>query len=417
MSADKQFVIIRQKLVSDLLIEQFEPTTAKRKSVLAERLNTLFFEQNGSAYSGLYTQLGEQRKQLIEAKKQLKRLKKLETELSKLTNAESNKWANDKNITIPNDVAVVAIKGYLISFYSSKISDVDAEVVRLTSAVKSCKKAVDDCDDLLSTYKKSAKAEYNTWKIAELKTNTEAIKSLKARLESDEDRKPLETEIARLSNVFAVLKSLLAVTELSQSQRENFTCRLEKDTLSHSMVRFADADKHLSHYSSKIVKHFTDSVLCSYATRLGDLTVLARPGYKFAPITLDHVIPQELTDGPVRALYTGILVEQLKNVREPSEEERQSKFYKAVETHLKRTIKGNALLKSCEYDGKLVALLTRTVLEFNHSICLIIHNKIKQKKIRTFQEKLITDIFRLTYVAWGQQPYEVSKVKVKRASK
>lgn len=414
MSATKQpTVIIRPKMASDYLISQFELTTAKQKSDLAERINNEFYERDGSSYAKVHVSQRDEKAKLAEAKRQAERLKKCLADIGTKTNAETIKWANEKNINIPSDTPAVSTKSYISELYKKKQDEVEAEVVRLTASVKSYADTVAECDKLLTAYKKENKKEYVAWKTGVLSENSKIIKKLRDQLTEDEDNdRPIKEEIAKLSDNFARLRAALAVGEFSQQQRESYTLRLEKDALSNKMVRFADADKHLAHYSNEIIKHFYNNVLRQYLDTIKvDIATLLSEGYSHPKITLEHVKPQLFSAGPVCSLYLGILVEQAKNVRDATEEEEQSKYYKAINSYVKNTLHDNTFTRSCEYDSKLIALITRTVLEFNHTICLIIHNKIAQKKIRTFQEKLITDIFRLSYVSWGQQPYEVPKVK------
>lgn len=421
MSATKrqtQQQVIRPKLIGNLLIERFEPKHAERKAELSRQLIDLFFRYDGAAFAPIKDQLVDKKRELSEAKKQLKRLEVLEKELAALTNsADVIRWANDKNITIPGDLAQSQIKPTIVATYASKITNVKADIERLTNLVKTCEEAAKKCETDLKKFKKEQKTQYNAWKNEVFAANDAELKALKEKLKSAaaEDYTNISKEIEKRSNKFEFLRLALLGLELSPMQRENYTCRLEKDTISHQMVRFAEADKILSHYTSKVVEHFVENAYIEYirSVRSQVDTILECGKVTELPsLSLDHVNVARFSPGAICSTYLG-LVNVARDGVEPSDDERNSKMYKAVEAHIRKVLKSNVICKNSKFDVKLVTLIARVALAYNKMFFDIISRRMEHNGIRTIQSRIINDIVELSYVTWGEKPYEV--VKERRA--
>lgn len=420
MSTEKQQPIVRPNLISELLNSQFESYSSKRKEQLSQDIRNLFFKYDGEQYSTVYSKLKVARESRAELKKQNKHLVKLQSEIKEFTSTSASKitsWALTKNITIPSDVAPIDYKPYLLKFYEEKLNNNNAELAQAKSLVDACIEATSDCDKKLTAFNKQNKKQYNLWKTELLTVNTSEIKSLKAKLkdtpEDDENHPILSKEISKRLDTFSYLSSRLSESELTPLQREHYTLRIEKDSISSKMVRFACTSKYLSYYATEIVLDYTSNVFTRYIETTSATENLKNLNYKFPPISVEHVVPSTFVGCPIRDLYLGILVKQLSNPSPLSDDEKKNRVYLAIETHVRKIFKQNQITKTSKCDERVFALIYRTVLAFVKLSSDEISSRAKQDHIKTFQEKIIFDLFAYTFKVWGQEPYRLPKKATK----
>ena len=414
-------LIIRPNLINELLNEQFESSSAKRKADLSDNIKSLFYKYDGAGYSNIHEKIAEERANLTQNKRLGKRLAKLRDEVAKLGISESSKitaWAADKNIVIPETVDKVDYKKYILKLYDEKIAVNKAETGRLTQVIENFDQTVTQCGAEAKEFNKSNKREYTQWKTEILKEYdgvTSELRSQMAKTDDVEEKTALKSKIkARVTaNMFALLSSKLAeqAGSLSPLKNEQYKLRIDKDSISSDMVRFGFTDKHLSHYASGIVVDFTSYVMNHYVRQVFTQDAITNATFKCPPITVEHINLSSFVNGPISDLYRGLLVEQLRNSTVLSATEKASKIYKAVELGVKRQFKTNTLTSKCVFDDKFITVVYRTVVAFIKFAANEIANRVRQDGIKTFQEKIIVNIFALTYGVWGEKPYEVPKKK------
>lgn len=421
--APAQQLAIKTNLLTDFLIERYEAHSSVRKSELSDKLTALFYAHDGAQHAQLSENLRNEKKKAADTNRTLAKLEKLHGDVEKLDKNEVIAWSSTRGITIPEDVTIDTVKTYVLSFYQEKINKTKADVTRINTSVEQLSKLSADVNKQCSEFKKTYKKEYGAWKIAETNANNEKLKALKKvkdSLPANHDSTEVDVinqEIKKREDTFTYLNSVLQEIsdKLSQLQRDNYSLRLSRDSLSHNMTRFANADKHLAYYSHQIADHFLSNVFEVYRQRLGNFS-LTTSSATLEQLGVQHVSLNEFAASEVRDLYGGILLNLLSTSLIPlTPEERKSKIFSAIETYVKRRIKENKhtavglIIKSSGYNPDLVTLLYRVIIEFNKRISELIALKVEQQNIRTFQEKIIADIFRTTYKLWGKTPYEIPK--------
>ena len=141
MSNDKQVQqpIIRPNLVSDILNEQFESSSATRKRELSNNIKQLFFKYDGVIYNDIHEKIKEEKAGLAQSKRCLKRLEKISADVRQFTTSDTTKilaLAADKNIVIPDTVDKLSYRSHILKLYEEKINAAKAEVERRELVVK-----------------------------------------------------------------------------------------------------------------------------------------------------------------------------------------------------------------------------------------------------------------------------------------
>lgn len=418
MSDKQSQPAIRPVLISDILNRKFEPTSSARKQELKEELSSLFYTYDGIAYADVNKRSKSDRVQLTDAKKQSKRLSTLRDHVSKLdANAPSAilSWATGKGILIPDNVAKSDYKSHLLKIYEEKIISIKAEIDRLTNSVKGFEEALKSCNEQLKKFNQAHKADYTNWKNECLTENAKVVRDLKAQLKSEQDeekRQKLEADITSHDDFRCLSEKLPETMErLSPVQREQFRLRLEKDKISSKMFRFASTNKHLSHYSNKIVEDVIGNITLTYVDEiLEDRDKLKSVNYKFPPISSKHIVLEKFKPGPISDIYRGLLHSELKSLGEVN---RDTRLYKCIKTMINNTLKSNTFTSKSGCDEIVYDIVYRTVVKFINYTSLLISNAVKRDGIKTFQEKIIVNLFVYTFGVWGETPYTEPKPKKK----
>jgi len=427
MSSDKQVQqpIIRPNLVSDILNEQFESSSATRKRELSNNIKQLFFKYDGVIYNDIHEKIKEERAGLTQSKRCLKRLEKISADVKQFTTSETAKilaLAADKNIVIPDTVDKLSYRSHILKLYEEKINAAKAEVERRDFAVKKYEETASQCGNSAKVFNKTHKKEYTEWKTGLLNEYEGKTKELKQKLKSldegDAEIETLEAEIKTRNKAspFDYLTSRLAeqARDLSPIQNEHYKLRIEKDLVANKMVRFGVTDKHLAHYATNIVIDFASNVFNNYVEKVATPENIRNLSFVYPPISVSHIDLSKFVHGPVCDLYRGLLAEQLRNSTSVNEKEKETKIYKAIDTYVRRTFKSNPLTSKCTFDDRFMIVLYRTVMSFIKFTSDIIADKVRKDGIKTFQEKIITSVFTYTFGVYNQKPYEVPKVGQKK---
>lgn len=415
-----QQTIIRPALISSILNKKFESNSSQRKQELKEELTSLFYKYDGVAYSDTHDKARQERAQLAETKKQSVRLSKLRNDINGLDASKPtaiHSWAINKNILIPDDVFKSDYKTYLMKIYDEKITSIKAEIDRLDASTKNYVEILKNCNKDVAAFNSAHKTEYTAWKTQHLKENTVLVKELKSQLSVEEDeakKKEIETTISKHESFQYLVDRLTeALDKLTPLQREQYRLRIEKDKISSKMVRFASTNKHLSHYSNEILKHFIENVLKEYVDRIlnQDRDKLMLVGYKFPPVTENHIVPERFKSGAIRDLYMGALEKELGTL---GEVDRESKLYGCVKTIVTNAFKQNNFTSKSVCDDKVIDIIYRTLCRFINVTSSMISEAAKKDGIKTFQEKIITGLFSYTFRINGGTPYSEPKPKNKK---
>jgi len=416
--SDKQVqTTIRPALISDILNKKFEPTSSARKQELKEELINLFYKYDGVAFADVNNRFRTDRTQLTDAKKQAKRLSTLREQVSKLDASTSSSvlsWATNKGILIPDTVPKSEYKSYLMKIYEEKINSIKAEIDRLDASVKGFDEALKACNEQLKKFNQTNKTDYTNWKNECLNENAKIIKDLRAQLKlevSEEKKKELENSITSHDDFKYLSEKYSEILDkLSLVQREQFRLRLEKDKISSKMFRFASTNKHLAYYCNKILQDLVDNIVREYVDQIfdQDKDKLRSTNYKFPAISADHIIPMRFEPGPISDIYRGLLCSELKSLGEVNKE---TKLYKYVKTIVTNTLKTNTF--TAKSDEKIYDVIYRVLVRFINYTSSLISAAVKKDGIKTFQEKIIVNLFTYTFGAWGDKPYTEPKPKKK----
>jgi hypothetical protein len=96
-----------------------------------------------------------------------------------------------------------------------------------------------------------------------------------------------------------------------------------------------------------------------------------------------------------------------------SEVDKENKLYKTIETIVRNTLKQNTFTVKSPCDPVIVSLIYRTLVKFINFSSAQISEVVRKDKIKTFQEKIIINLFAYTYRVWGQEPFALESVAKK----
>jgi DNA repair exonuclease SbcCD ATPase subunit len=304
-----------------------------------------------------------------------------------------------------------------MKIYEEKINSIGAEVSRLETSSKNYDEILKKCAEDLKEFNKVCKTDYATWKKDSLNEFEASLKPLRDQVKNEQDKEKkaeLRAELAK-QNPFKYLEDKLKKTSssLTAVQAEHFRLRVEKDKVSGDMVRFAATDKHLAYYCNQILNHFCDNIVGEYVDTIfhQDKNKLKSIGYKFPPVSVEHIIPEKFTQGPVRDLYLGLLTQELTSTSEIDKEQR---LYKTVETIVRNSLADNTFAAKSPCDERVFNIIYRTLVRFINFSSAQISEVVKRDNIKTFQEKIIINLFAYTFRVWGQEPFVLKSKDTKK---
>lgn len=421
---DKQAIktIVKVGSVDAVVISQFCPETVEKKNNYSTELRKLFLSQPEFVQQAKeFEELDNVVTKISENKGNIK---VFEGKINKLTLATGAKLRQEalSYCIETNGLNDEDLRNILINKVKETHKLLSDANVGLEETKNTLTPLRDAFQKKFSEFSKARKAEFRTWKTANMPQNKEQLAALKKERKLHKKATPeycvATNQILKLSDPTEHLLAAVDRSDLDEFTKTSYKLRINKDHIASQSTRFSDSGRYIGAYIRTMVASMVDELAAVNNTRFKEEIANSANAAKVTQlIELVDFDTNKFSASVEKSIYENIVrAVQAANAGPVTTTDPAYDFYVSIKNYAK-TRRFDKQNKIPAMHDSVVAVIARSVYQFIVVLCSMIKDSLKRTGINTIQSKVVESILDPYYRFAGvAHPELAKKVTKKKAS-